>query len=75
MGLGPFKFFGQERGFYILPNNKNFRPRKFIDEVGRNYVLLISSENHHSDANDITTPTPIVTGNFASMLIDMCSTV
>ena len=24
---------------------------------------------------DITTPTPIVTGNFASMLNDMCSTM
>jgi len=62
-------------GPYILSNKKNFRPRKFIDEIGRSYVLLISSGNHYSNTTYITTPTPIVIGDFASVLSDMCPTM
>jgi len=64
----PFLNLGRKSGPYILPNNKNFCPRKFIEEVGRNYILVVSSKNHHSDMTDITTQTPIFTRNFASVL-------
>jgi len=33
------------------------------------------SDNRHLDKTDKTTPTPIVTGNFAFVLSDMCSAV
>jgi len=65
----------KKEGLQYLPNNKNFRPRKFVDEIGRSYVLLISSGNHYSNMTYTTTPTPIVIGNFASVLSDMRPTM
>jgi len=40
-----------------------------------NYVFLISFDNHHLDMTNKTTPTPIVTENFAYVLSNMCSIV
>ena len=62
-------------GLTFSPTIKIFDLKNSPMEQEENYVFLIFFDNHHSDMIDITTPTPVVTRNFASVLGDMCSAV
>jgi len=59
----------------IFPTTKIFDLENSLIRYKENYVFLIFSDNHHLDMTDIMTPTPKVTGNFAYMISDMCSTL
>jgi len=62
-------------GLTFSPTTKIFDLKNSPTRWKENYVFLISSDNQHLDMTNKTTPTPIVTGNFASVISDMCSIV
>jgi len=62
-------------GLTFSPTKKIFNLENSPTRWEENYIFLIGSDSYHLDITNKTTPTPIVTGNFASVLSNMCSTV
>jgi len=61
-------------GLTFYPTTKIFLLENLPMEKEESYVSLTFSNDYKSDMSNRTTPTPIVAGNFASVLSDMCST-